>query len=312
MSIKALLGSVLAVILSIATPVIAQQMQTSDLPPLTPLYRTNVRYLNGMSVGFAPTATGTNLFLSLSAGTSFFSATIQNYAGGTLTLVNGTNYVFLSTTTGIPASSTSNFTSGQFPVAIVVASGGLITSIVDVRTIFFSGGGSGGGFTAGGDLSGSSTSQTVIGLNGVPFCAGYTPLNGELVEYTTGGSPNPCYTAAILQQQFSTNYISVPSSANQVIGLVPNALGATVTVPASCTGSVAKAYASATASTVFTVVDLNTSTTLCTLTWAISGTVPTITGAGGTVSVGDIVEFIGPATADLTLGNITIGIHGTH
>ena len=56
--------------------------------------------------------------------------------------------------------------------------------------------GSGTGFTAGGDLSGTSSSQTVIGINNVPLCTGFTPTNGQLLQYTTGGSPNPCYTAA--------------------------------------------------------------------------------------------------------------------
>lgn len=53
-----------------------------------------------------------------------------------------------------------------------------------------------GGFTAGGDLSGTSTSQEVVGLYSVPFCTGFTPTNGQAIEYTTGSSPNPCYTAA--------------------------------------------------------------------------------------------------------------------
>ena len=30
----------------------------------------------------------------------------------------------------------------------------------------------------------------------VPFCSGYSPTNGQFVQYTTGSSPNPCYTAA--------------------------------------------------------------------------------------------------------------------
>jgi hypothetical protein len=51
-----------------------------------------------------------------------------------------------------------------------------------------------GSFTAGGDLSGSSTSQEVIGLHSVPFCTGFSPTNGQVVEYTTASSPNPCYT----------------------------------------------------------------------------------------------------------------------
>jgi len=38
---------------------------------------------------------------------------------------------------------------------------------------------------------GSATS-----LKGVPFCTGFTPTNGQVVQYTTGSSPNPCYTAA--------------------------------------------------------------------------------------------------------------------
>lgn len=33
-------------------------------------------------------------------------------------------------------------------------------------------------------------------LLSVPFCNGYTPLNTQFVEYTTGGAPNPCYSAA--------------------------------------------------------------------------------------------------------------------
>ena len=54
-----------------------------------------------------------------------------------------------------------------------------------------------GSFTAGGDLSGTSSNQTVKGLDTVPFCTGFTPANAQFVEYTTASSPNPCYTAAV-------------------------------------------------------------------------------------------------------------------
>ena len=37
---------------------------------------------------------------------------------------------------------------------------------------------------------------TVNGLKTVPFCAGYSPVNGQVVQYTTGGTPNPCYAPA--------------------------------------------------------------------------------------------------------------------
>ena len=60
------------------------------------------------------------------------------------------------------------------------------------------GGGSGTFVTLSGDASSTSTGGATVvnGLKGVPFCTGYTPTNGQFVEYTTGGSPNPCYSAA--------------------------------------------------------------------------------------------------------------------
>src|SRR5215471_1680589 len=47
------------------------------------------------------------------------------------------------------------------------------------------GGGTGGGFIAGGDLAGTSTSQTVIGLEGVPLDASTVsaPANGQVLTY---------------------------------------------------------------------------------------------------------------------------------
>lgn len=37
---------------------------------------------------------------------------------------------------------------------------------------------------------------TVLKLDTVPFCTGFTPTNSQFLQYTTGSSPNPCYTAA--------------------------------------------------------------------------------------------------------------------
>lgn len=41
------------------------------------------------------------------------------------------------------------------------------------------------------------TSGNVKGVNGVPLCTGFTPTDGQALKYTTGSSPNPCYTAAV-------------------------------------------------------------------------------------------------------------------
>ena len=61
------------------------------------------------------------------------------------------------------------------------------------------GGGSGLNQLTGDVLAGPGTGSqvaTVVGLDSVPFCSGFSPTNGQLIKYTTGGSPNPCYTAA--------------------------------------------------------------------------------------------------------------------
>jgi hypothetical protein len=36
---------------------------------------------------------------------------------------------------------------------------------------------------------------TQYSINGVPFCTGFAPSNGQFIQYTTGSTPNPCYTA---------------------------------------------------------------------------------------------------------------------
>jgi hypothetical protein len=89
---------------------------------------------------------------------------------------------------------------------LTVASG---TPVLIVKVIGYagtsaaagSGGGGGGGLTClNGDVdagTGSCTSATVVGLESVPFCTGFTPANGQFLQYTTASSPNPCYTATV-------------------------------------------------------------------------------------------------------------------
>lgn len=72
-----------------------------------------------------------------------------------------------------------------------------------------------GTFVAGGDLSGSLTSQQVKGLSGVPFCSGFSPTNGQSIQYTTGGSPNPCYGAVSLPTDY---YFSFSGASMAVAG----------------------------------------------------------------------------------------------
>ena len=179
-----------ALTLAVASLVYSQQPQANDLPPTQPIYATNAKLVNGVAPGYWPTAASTGLTLNVSAGTSFFGSTYRTDGAQTITMVNGTNYVYLNSTTGALASSTSNFTSGQFPIAVVVASGGNITSILDVRTMF---------------------SDIGTGVAGVTLLNG---LNGSINLQSTDGSviitPSP---GLINLQAASTGGGTIPSNA---------------------------------------------------------------------------------------------------
>jgi len=114
-------------------------------------------------------------------------------------------------------------------------------------------------------------------------------------------------------QPADINYplIGTQTSSNQVLGYFVNALSTSITIPSSCTGSYGIAQNAATGSIAFTVKDITTATTLCTFTWAGSGTTAVVTGSGGTISAGDVVEALGGAVADGTLGNLAVGVYGT-
>ena len=170
----------------------AQQPQTQTAP----VYPVNAKYTNGVAPGYAPTA-GSGLTLNLGGGTVFCNGSIVPYSAGTLTMTaSTTNYVYLNTASSCaPAVKTTGFTSADIPIATVVAGSSTISTISDSRTPFvFTP--SSSGFTASHDLSGTSSSQTVVGINGVPLCTGFTPTNGQMLQYTTASAPSPCYTAA--------------------------------------------------------------------------------------------------------------------
>ncbi len=114
----------------------AQQAQAQQGQPL---YAVNAKYVQGVGPGYWPTA-GAGLTLNIAAGTAICGnpPVKVDYAGGTLTMTNAaTNYVYLDPTASCaPASKTTGFTVGMIPLAQVVAAGGVITGVTDVRTWF--------------------------------------------------------------------------------------------------------------------------------------------------------------------------------
>ena len=73
------------------------------------------------------------------------------------------------------------------------------------------------GDVAAGPGSGKQTA-TVEGINSVPLCAGYTPTNAQVLTYSTGLSPNPCYTATSMAASGGSasygTYASLPGTSS--------------------------------------------------------------------------------------------------
>ena len=95
----------------------------------------------------------------------------------------------------------------------------------------FSGIGSGtntaAAMTVGSGASLGTTGTGTISANqllAVPFCTGFTPTNSQYVQYTTGGTPNPCYSAAspsgsgnTTSTTLTTYYLDEANGANSII-----------------------------------------------------------------------------------------------
>lgn len=133
----------LASLLLSSVSLFAQQGQTSDVSHTEKPYSVNSVWVQGLAPGYWPTctnqgavATCSGLALYVAKGTVWCQGTLRTYAGGTLAMTNNTtNYVYLDPSANCaPAASTSSFSATQVPIATVVTSSGVITTITDERS----------------------------------------------------------------------------------------------------------------------------------------------------------------------------------
>ena len=119
----------------LSTSLLAQQPTSTAA-----LFEVNSHYLGGRTWADYKPSAGAGLTLNIAAGIAICGSppVKVNYAGGTLTMTNAnTNYVYLDPTASCaPASNTTGFTAGVIPLGQVVAAGGAITGVTDVRTWF--------------------------------------------------------------------------------------------------------------------------------------------------------------------------------
>jgi hypothetical protein len=271
------------------------------------------------------------LELTLMEGVLNVAGTPTQIAEDSLTLTgSATNYVE-ATTAGVLSSNTSGFTGGRLPLYTIVMGVSAYTSYTDHRSS-----------ATGAGISGSVGAGDVVGPasavnNRVVFFDGTTgklikdsglTLSGSNTGDQTSVSGN-AGTATALQTARTIGGTSFDGTANitQPYDMVVAAAGVptasqvllkmtmprAVTLAANLSGS--KPTAADVAATASAVVEVKKNgSQVATLTYAISGTVPTLATSGGAAvnfAVDDILTVVCPASPDATLSGIYIVLAGT-
>jgi hypothetical protein len=227
----------------------AQNPQTSTAP----IFRTNSAWVNGSSIGYYPTK-GTGLTLNVGAGSAWCSGTLEEFAGGTLSLANNaTVYVFLDSTSACnPASNTTAFGAANIPIAKVTTSGGVITAIDDARTPFSTGSAGGTGLVSLDGLT-STTQSFSTGTAGTDFgissAGSVHTFNLPVADATHTGKLSSTDWTTFNNKQSAISVAPPITITSGVISI--NGQGTTTTV----------LHGNASGAATFGAVDLNTDTT---------------------------------------------------
>lgn len=298
---------------ALATSAVGSPSTTATSTTVTAngLYQVNLAGITNVEFQTSGTFTATNLSLLLTA--SSFGTIGRNGTGGAPTAITQlTGDVTAGPGAGSVAATVQGLKAVPFCTGFTPTNGQVVsyTTASSPNPCYTASTPASGGITA---LTGDATASgsgsvpiTLATVNSGPGTCGDSTHGCSIT--TVGKGLVTAQTAVTVPVQLVSTFLGVPAN-SQITFYAPTTVA--LTFPASCTNSKMTATVAATGSTAFTVKDLTTSTTLCTATFAASGTTATWSGTGGSASAGDVLQIQGPATADATLANIGAAVYAT-
>jgi len=194
------------------------------------------------------------------------------------------------------------------PPAGTMAAGQIIPLVYDNTDFQIVGGGSSGGssFTAGGDLSGSSSSQEVIGILSTLFDSpGTAWADGQIIQFS---STLGKLVRIVDRPDRVASAVAGKPSAGQIVAIYTAAYA--VIFPANFTSPDSKGSVGTNPTATATYTVYKNGSSVGTIAISTSG-VFTFTTSGFTLNAGDRLTIVAPGSQDTTLADVGITLVGT-
>lgn len=141
-------------------------------------------------------------------GSNGSALTTYTTTGSGTVVALATSPVFVTPTLGVAFATSINGTTIPSSVTLMTTATSVLAAQMPALT---------------GDVTTSvgTVATSLAKIQGVPFCSGFTPTNGQALVYTTGGSPSPCYSSSSTASGVTLKTNGVTNGSQSILNLQP-------------------------------------------------------------------------------------------